>query len=142
MPQSQQAPQVYDAIEALIKSVVPEDCRIFQANMPLQLMGSLERETMRICTYLLVQDRVRNNASGSTPVHEILLEVSFYGSLEDVDTMSKALTGLICGQTVTSEGWSFALVAGQAGKRDVWEPRITVKREHLQFRGFAIEPEG
>ena len=52
MPQSQQAPQVYDAIEALIKSVVPEDCRIFQANMPLQLMGSLERETMRICTYL------------------------------------------------------------------------------------------
>jgi len=142
MPQSQQAPRIYDAFESLIRNAVPEDCKVFQANMPLQLMDSLARETMRVCTYLLIQDRVRNTASGSTPVHEVLIEVSFYGSLDDADTMSKDLTAQICGQTVTAEGWSFSLVAGQAGKRDVWEPRITVKREHLQFRGLAVEPEG
>ena len=139
---SQKAARIYDALEALLKSAVPEDCRIFQANMPLQLMDQLARETARLCTYLVQQDRNRMTASGRTPVHEVTIEVSFYGSLADVDDMATALNGILIGNEVEFEGWRFCLYPSpQAGKRDVWEPRAAVKREWLQYKGLAIEPE-
>ena len=142
MPQSHQAARVYDALEELIRSVVPSDCRIFQANMPLQLMDQLARESARICTYLVFQDRRRQNSSGATLVHDISVEFSFYGSLAAVDDMTTALTGLFTGSIVESSGWRFCLHPNQqSGRRDVWEPRISVKREWLQFEGIAIEPE-
>lgn len=142
MPQSQKAAPIYDAIEALLKSVVPADCRIFQANMPLQMMDSLARETARLCTYLIFQDRIRQNSSGRTPVHDIILEVSFYGSLTDADQMAGDFNAAVIGNSVTSEGWNFILRPSQSvGRRDVWEPRIAVKREYLQLQGIAIEPQ-
>ena len=131
---------IYDAFELLLKTALPKDCRIFQANMPLQLMDQLTRDTAKLATWLIVTDRVRVNTDGSSPVHEVTIEVSVYGSLTDVDTMAYDLTSVLVGQEMSASGWRFVLVPGQAGKRDVWEPRITVKREHLQFRGFAIEP--
>ena len=131
---------IYDAFEGLLKTALPQDCRIFQANMPLQQMDQLAREAARLCTWLIVTDRVRVNSDGSSPVHEVMIEISVYGSLEDVDTMATDLKDVLIGHETASCGWRFALVPGQAGKRDVWEPRIAAKREHLQFRGFAIEP--
>ena len=131
---------IYDAFETLIKTALPKDCRIFQANMPLQLMDQLTRETAKLATWLIVTDKVRVNSSGISPVHEVTIEISVYGSLTDVDTMAYDLNSVLVGQETSSKGWRFVLVPGQAGKRDVWEPRIQVKREHLQFRGFAIEP--
>jgi len=142
MPQSPKAAQIYDAIEVLLKSVIPADCRIFQANMPLQLMDSLARETTRLCTYLIFQDRVRQNSSGRTPVHEIILEVSFYGNLTDVDQMAGDFNAAVIGKSVMSAGWNFILRPSQSvGRRDIWEPRIAVKREYLQMQGLAIEPQ-
>ena len=137
---SPQAVRIYDASELMLKTALPSDCRIFQANMPLQVMDQLARESAKLCTYLIYQDRVRMNSSGATPVHEINLEISLYGTLSDVDDMVKAINGLCLGSPVSASGWQFILLPAQAGRRDVWEPRIQVKREWLQFRGFAIEP--
>ena len=131
---------IYDAIETMLKAVVPADCRIFHANMPLQLMDQLSRETAKLATWLIVTDRVRVNTDGSSPVHEVTIEVSVYGTLDDVDAMAYDLNSVLVGQEVSSSGWRFVLVPGQTGKRDIWDPRIASKREHLQFRGFAIEP--
>ena len=140
--QSTQAARIYDGIEALLKAVVPTGCRIFHANMPLQVMDQLQRETAQLCTYLVQQDNIRMNSSGPTPVHEVLVEVSFFGSLADVDDMAANLSALLIGNEITAEGWRFCLYPSpQSGKRDIWEPRIQVKREWLQFKGFAIEPD-
>ena len=142
MKQSPAAARIYDAIEAMLKTVLPKGCRIFHANMPLQVMDQLQRETAQLCTYILQQDIIRRNTSGATPVHEVIIEVSFYGSLTDVDGMAAALNGLLIGSEIESEGWRFCLYPSpQAGKRDIWEPRIQAKRDWLQYRGFAIEPE-
>ena len=142
MPQSQTDARIYDALEEILKAVVPTGCRIFHANMPLQLMDQLARESMKICTFLVQQDRIRMNTSGITPVHDVIVEVSFYGSLADVDDMAKALNTALIGNDIEALGWHFCLYPSQqAGKRDVWDPRIQVKREWLQFRGLAIEPE-
>ena len=142
MQQSQPAARVYDALEQLIKGVLPADCKVFQANMPLQIMDSLQRETMRICTYLIYQDRIRINSSGITPVHEVMIEISCYGTLNDVDDMARALNELFIGHELVSLGWRFALYPSpQSGKRDIWEPRVRVKREWLQFKGIVIEPD-
>ena len=142
MKQSPAAARIYDAIEAMLRAVVPNGCRIFHANMPLQVMDQLQRESAQLCTYLLQQDIIRQNTSGPTPVHEVILEVSFYGSLADVDDMAADLSALLIGNEIEAQGWRFCLYPSpQSGKRDIWEPRIQVKREWLQFKGFAIEPE-
>jgi hypothetical protein len=133
---------IYDAIEAVLKAALPADCRIFPVNMPLQLMDQLARETAKLCTYLIFQDRIRQTASGATPVHDITLEISVYGTLADVDSMANDLTTLLVGQEVTAQGWRFYLRPSQAaGRRDVWDPRIAVKREYIQFQGLVIAPE-
>ena len=139
---SQPAAHLYDVFEGLLRSVLPDDCRIFQANMPLQLMDALTRESARLCTYLVFQDRIRMNSSGATPVHDVTVEINLYaGTIDDVDTMSRAVSDLFVGKEVTDSGWCFVLYPAQTGKRDIWEPRIQVKREWIQFRGLAIEPE-
>ena len=132
--------KIYDAFESLLKTALPKDCKIFAVNMPLQLMDQLSRETAKLATWLIVTDRVRVNTDGSSPVHEVTIEVSVYGTLDDVDAMAYDLNSVLVGQEVSSSGWRFVLVPGQTGKRDIWDPRIASKREHLQFRGFAIEP--
>lgn len=132
---------IYDAFEAVLKTALPKDCRIFQANMPLQLMSTLTRETAKLCTYLVFQDRIRVNSSGATPVHEVSIEISLYGTLDDTNSMAASINELLLGQEIKSAGWHFILKSAQAGKRDVWEPGIQVKREWLQYQGFAIEPE-
>ena len=132
--------KVYDAFESLLKTALPKDCRIFQANMPLQLMDTMQRENVKLATWLIVTDKVRINTDGASPVHEVTIEVSVYGTLDDVDAMAYDLNSVLVGQEVSASGWRFVLVPGQAGKRDIWDPRIASKREHLQFRGFAIEP--
>ena len=132
---------IYDAIETMLKAVVPADCRIFHANMPLQLMDQLTRSTAKLCTYLVFQDRIHMNSSGATPIHEITIEFSFYGSLSDVDDMAKDLNTLLVGTEVNAGGWRFILAPAQNGRQDIWEPRLQVKREWLRFTGFAIEPE-
>jgi len=142
MQRSHQDARIYDGIEALLKTVTPEGCRIFHANMPLQVMDQLQRESAQLCTYLVQSDVIRRNSSGATPVHEVTIEVSFYGSLADVDDMASDLNALLVGNEIEAQGWRFCLYpAPQTGKRDIWEPRIQVKREWLQFRGFAIEPD-
>ena len=133
---------IYEAIETILKAVLPQDCRIYHANIPLQVQDQLQRETMRLCSYLVFQDRVHVNSSGPTPVHEVIIEFSFYGNLTDASEMANDLTAMLVGDTVTSKGWRFCLYpAPGSGKRDVWEPRVAVKREWLQLKGFAIEPE-
>ena len=133
---------IYEVIEALLKAVLPQDCRIYQGNMPMQLMDQLQRETMRICTYLVFQDRIRMNSSGATTVHEIIVEFSLFGSLSDANDMANSVSELFIGQTVEVGGWHISLFpAPNVGKRDIWEPRVAVKREWLQFKGFAIEPD-
>ena len=132
---------IYDAIETMLKAVVPADCRIFHANMPLQLMDTLTRETAKLCTYLVFQDRIHLNSSGASSVHEVTIEFSFYGMLSDVDAMAKDLNTLLVGTEVNAGGWRFVLVPAQNGKQDIWDPRIQVKREWLRYTGFAIEPE-
>ena len=133
---------IYDAIETMLKPVLPQDCRIFQADMPLQVMDSLTRESAKLCAYLIFQDRIHMNSSGATSVHEVVIEFSFYGSLADVDSMAAELSALLVGSEVNAAGWRFVLTPAPTGKRDIWEPRIQVKREWIQYRGLAIEPEG
>ena len=133
---------IYEALEALLKAALPADCRIYQGNMPLQVMDQLARETMRICTYLFYQDRIRMNSSGATPVHEVTVEFSCFGSLADANDMAGAISELFIGQEIEAGGWRFCLYPmPNVGKRDIWEPRVAVKREWLQFKGFAIEPD-
>ena len=132
---------IYDAFESVLKAAVPDDCRIFHVNMPLQLMSTLTRETAKLCTYLIFQDRIRLNSSGSTPIHEVSIELSLYGTLEDVNSMAASVNEMLLGQEVNASGWRFVLKQQQAGKRDIWEPGLQVKREWLQYQGFAIEPE-
>ena len=131
----------YTDIEALLRSVLPEDCKIFQANMPFQTMDALARASARICTYLVFRDRVHINTSGITPVHQVTIEFSLYGQIEDVDSMAAALAAKFAEASVVSEGWTFDLVPASNGKRDVWEPNIQAKREYLQYQGIAIAPE-
>lgn len=133
--------KIYDAFELLLKTAVPQDCRIFHANMPLQLMDQLTRDTAKLCTWLLFQDRIHVNSSGGTSVHEIIIEISVFGTLDDVDSMARSITEVLVESVVTSGGWKFILTPDTAGKRDIWEPRIQVKREWLRLKGFAIEPE-
>jgi hypothetical protein len=109
--------------------------------MPLQLMNTLTRETAKLCTYLIFQDRIHLNSSGATPVHEITIEISLYGSLDEITGMAASVNEMLLGAEVNSEGWRFVLRHAQAGKRDIWEPGIMVKREWLQYQGLAIEPE-
>ena len=133
---------IYEAFEAVIRqAAIPPDCRIFQANMPLQNMDALARESALLCTYLISKDRARLNTDGRTPVHEVTIEVSFFGTLAEVDKMSADLSELLVSSVVTAKGWTFDLVHAPTGKRDIWEPRIQGKREFIQFQGFAIEPE-
>ena len=139
MTQSQQAPRVYDAIESLIRAAVPSDARVFQANMPFQVMGTLARETARIVTYMITTDRRRVNSSGATPVHEITLEVNFYGSLADADDMANNFSNLVTGEEYKVKKWT--IVIDQQSRRDIWEPQVAVKHIWTQFKGLAIEPE-
>lgn len=132
---------IYTAFEAVLKAALPQDCKIFQANMPQQNMDSLARESAKICTYIIYKDRARLNTSGRTPVHEIAVEVSIFGTLAEADKMSNDLTDMLVSQVVESNGWNFDLVHAPTGKRDIWDQRIQGKREYLQFQGFAIEPE-
>ncbi|MBQ6508076.1 MAG: hypothetical protein IJI07_01260 [Flexilinea sp.] len=132
---------MHDAFETILKAALPKDCRIFSINMPLQLMNTLTRETAKLCTYLIQQDRIRLNSSGASPVHEVTIEVSLYGSLDEINSMAASVNGMLLGQEIKASGWRFVLKPAQPGKRDVWEPGIQVKREWLQYQGFAIEPE-
>ena len=131
---------VYDALEDLIRAAVPASAKIYQANMPFQVMSTLQRETARIVTYQISADRRRVNSSGSTPVHEITVEVNFYGTLEDADGMAAAFSDLVSGEEYEVDGWTIAI--DQQNRRDIWEPQVAVKHVWTQFRGLAIEEPG
>ena len=139
MTQSQAAQPIYDAIETLIKAAVPADAKVFQANMPFQIMSTLQREAARIVTYLISADRRRVNSSGATPVHEITLEINFFGTLQDADEMASAFSDLITGEEYTTKGWTIAI--DQQSRRDIWEPQVAVKHVWTQYKGLAIAPE-
>ena len=139
MSQSQAAPRVYDAIESLIRAAVPADAKVFQANMPFQVMGTLQREAARIVTYLITADKRRVNSSGSTPVHEITVDVNFFGSLADADDMANAFSDLVTGEEYKVRQWT--IIIDQQNRRDIWEPQVAVKRVYAQFKGLAIAPE-
>ena len=136
---SQQAQPVYNAIEHLIRAAVPSDAKVFQANMPFQVMGTLQREAARIVTYLITADRRRVNTSGATPVHELTIEVNFFGTLTDADSMANAFSDLVTGEEYKVNGWTIDL--DQQSRRDIWEPQVAVKHVWTQFRGLAIGPE-
>lgn len=137
--QSQAVQPVYDAIETLIRAAVPSDAKVFQANMPFQIMSTLQRETARIVTYLISADRRRVNSSGATPVHEITIEINFFGTLQDADEMASAFSDLITGEEYTTKGWTIAI--DQQSRRDIWEPQVAVKHIWTQYKGLAIAPE-
>lgn len=139
MTQSQEVPRVYDAIENLIKAAVPADAKVYQANMPFQVMSTLTREASRIVTYLITADRRRVNSSGATPVHDITVELNFYGSLHDCDDMANAFSDLVTGEEYTTKKWTIAI--DQQSRRDIWEPQVAVKHIWAQYKGLAIAPE-
>ena len=136
---SQAVQPVYDAIEALIRAAVPSDAKVYQANMPFQVMSTLQRETAMIVTYLISADHRRVNSSGATPVHEITIEINFFGTLQDADEMASAFSDLVSGEEYTAKGWTIAI--DQQSRRDIWEPQASVKHVWTQFKGLAIAPE-
>jgi len=139
MPQSQATPQVYDAVTALLKAALPDDCRIFHGAVPLQVLDSLQRQTAHICVWLITADKVRINSSGSTPVHEITIEASLFGSLEDIDDMASELIALTTGEEIEAKYWTFDI--DLRTRKDMWEPQIQTKRVWLQLAGIAIAPQ-
>lgn len=137
---SQQQPSIYDAFEAFLRSVLPEGCKIFQANMPFQQMQSLARETAQVCTWLISADVPRVNSSGRTPVHDMTIEVNLFGTLAEADANANAVIDALVGEQILSEGWDFVLHQARPGRRDIWEPQVQVKRVWLSFSGLVIEP--
>ena len=132
---------IYDAFDHLLQSILPKDCRVFRINMPFQQMQSLTRETAKLCIWLITSDVVRVNTSGPTPVHEVSIDISVFGTLEEVNSMSNTITEVLVGSDVESLGWHFVLRHRIPGKQDIWEPQIQDKRIYLQLTGIVIEPD-
>jgi len=90
-------------------------------------------------TYLITGDRLRVNSSGATPVHEISVDLNFFGTLTDADAMANAFGALASGEEYTTNGWTITI--DQQNRRDIWEPQVAVKHVYMQFKGLAIAPE-
>lgn len=138
MPQSQQTPQIYKAVETMLKACLPATCRLYHVSAPLQVMDSIKRQDNQLCLWAISTDKQRINSSGLTPVHELTLEVNLVGSLETIDDITGALITLTTGEEIEAEGWTFDI--DQKSRKDYWEPQIQAKRIWLQFAGLAIEP--
>ena len=131
---------IYDAFDAVLKEMLPEDCRLFRLTMPLQLIQSLIRDNVKLCVWSLSSDQIRVNTSGATPVHEVSIDISVFGTLEEAAAMASAILAGLIGSDVESSGWHFVLRQRQPGKQDLWEPQIQTRREWIQLTGIVIEP--
>ena len=72
-------------------------------------------------------------------MHEITIEINFFGTLQDADEMASAFSDLITGEEYTTKGWTIAI--DQQSRRDIWEPQVAVKHIWTQYKGLAIAPE-
>ena len=131
---------IYDAFDSILKSMLPADCKVFRLSIPMQMINSLTRETAKLCVWMLTGDQIRVNTSGATPVHEVTIDVSVFGTLEDASDMANTLLAGFIGKGIEADGWHFELRQKMPGKQDLWEPQIQDKRVWLQLTGIVIEP--
>ena len=128
----------YEAFEAILRELYP-GVPIFQANMPLMKMDELARAERKIVTYLFYEATERITTSGPSGVYNVTIEVNLFGPLDEIDSMSGALNGLLLSDDVVSGGFVFSLVLKD--KKDVWEAGIKAKRLWMQFKGLMIRAE-
>lgn len=112
---------------------------IYQANMPFVKMDELARAAVKVVTYLFYQDTERVTTSGPSGVHDVVIEVSLFGPLEEIDRMGQVLNDVLLHRDVESGNWVFAL--SMKDKKDIWEPNIKSKRIWLQYKGLMLNEE-
>jgi len=128
----------YEAFEAILKEALP-GVLIYQANMPFVKMDELARAAVKVVTYLFYQDTERVTTSGPSGVHDVVIEVSLFGPLEEIDRMGQVLNDVLLHRDVESGNWVFAL--SMKDKKDIWEPNIKSKRIWLQYKGLMLNEE-
>lgn len=139
MPQSQPTQAIYDAVEEVLKAVLPQTCKLFHASAPLQMLDSVQRQAAQLCVWSIAADRPRVNSSGLTPVHDLTVEISLVGALEPVDAIAVTITETFTGEELGTQDWTLDIDV--RSRRDFWEAQIQTKRIWLQLAGIAIRNE-
>lgn len=126
----------HEDFEAILKEALP-GVLVFQANMPFVKMDELARASVKTVTYLFYQDTERLTTSGPSGVHDVIIEVNLFGSLDEIDRMANKLNEILLSDDVEAKsGRVFTLTLKD--KKDIWEPDIKAKRIWIQYKGLMI----